>query len=336
MGEKLITKDLSAGAKALLVSIDGARIDESLLPPDLITKPTAGPHAGGRAFFLTDGKRRVRLTLDQRSPLQVIPDGNGVKAVLNGDVIFRGYIERPLCHCPRQAYITVSERCIFDCKFCPVPILAGDIKSLEEVIALVESAVESGECQAISLTSGIAESPEKEVEYIVRIIRELSRLYDIPIGVSIYPTATSSEDIRSAGACEIKYNVETMNREIFRRVCPKLSLDNILDALEKAVEIFGKNHVSSNFIIGLGEDDACVEQGIEILASMGVIPNLRPAYPHPLREGQITIDRPSPSRLLRLARINKAVIERHGLSVLEAKTMCLPCTGCDLIPHRDL
>ena len=114
------------------------------------------------------------------------------------------------------------------------------------------------------------------------------------------------------------------------------SLDYILSALENAVGIFGRNHVSSNFIIGIGETDECVERGVKRLAGMGVIPNLRPISGHPLRKGQVTVERPSSYRLLTLTRMNKAVLERNGLSVLEAKTMCLPCTGCDLVPQRDL
>ncbi|MEN6342645.1 MAG: hypothetical protein ABFC89_08815 [Methanospirillum sp.] len=77
----------------------------------------------------------------------------------------------------------------------------------------------------------------------------------------MYPTKTSSADLFAAGACEIKYNVETMDPEIFARVCPGLSLPDILLALQGAVEIFGRSRVSSNVILGLGETDECVRDG---------------------------------------------------------------------------
>jgi biotin synthase-related radical SAM superfamily protein len=127
-----------------------------------------------------------------------------------------------------------------------------------------------------------------------------------------------------------------MDHAIFEQVCPGLSLDYILSSLENAVRVFGKNLVSSNFIIGLGETDECVQQGIETLASMGVIPNLRPISPYPIRKGEIFVERPTAYRLLLLARINKSALERHGLDIRVARTMCLPCTGCDLTPQRDL
>jgi biotin synthase-related radical SAM superfamily protein len=327
---------LTAETKALLINVGSADIDSSLLPADMKTTATAGPGAGGTSFFVRSGPHRVRLSIKKDSPLKVIPWRDGVAIQKEGRIIAYGQLELPLCHCPEQAYITVSERCIFDCKFCPVPILNGKVKTIDEITAMVEAAEARGDLKAISLTSGVAESPEKEAEYMTRIVRHLASRFAYPIGVSIYPTATSSRALHEAGAAEIKYNVETMDRSLFARVCPNLSLDEILSALEGAVEIFGKNHVFSNFIIGIGETDECIEQGIETLTGMGVIPNLRPISPHPLRKGQIEVERPSSYRLIKLARINRAAIERHGLDVRAAQTMCLPCTGCDLTPQRDI
>lgn len=329
-------RGLTAETKALLINIGSADIDPRLLPAGFMTTATAGPGAGGTSFFIRSGTHRVRLSIRPDSLLRVIPWKEGVAIQKEGKIIAYGTLELPLCHCPEQVYITVSERCVFDCRFCPVPKLGGHVKTVDEIIALIEAARNSGNVKAISLTSGVAESPEKEAAYMVTIVRQLAHLYDMPIGVSIYPTATSTFDLHAAGACEIKYNVETMDRNIFRNVCPGLSLDAILDALRDAVRIFGKNHVSSNFIIGLGETDTCVQEGIEILTAMGVIPNLRPISPHPLRKGEIFVERPSPYRLMLLSRMNKAALERHGLDVWQAKTMCLPCTGCDLTPQRDL
>jgi biotin synthase-related radical SAM superfamily protein len=89
---------------------------------------------------------------------------------------------------------------------------------------------------------------------------------------------------QQAGATEIKYNVETMNLEIFVRICPGLSLEYVLTSLEKAVKFFGKNKVTSNFILGLGESDECVLAGVTRLAEIGMIPILRPISSHPLRK----------------------------------------------------
>ncbi len=322
--------------KALLLSIGSARIDEGLLSGSLKTTATAGPGAGGSSFFLRSGDRRVRLAINPGSPLVVEPDGESVVVRAGDVVVTRGILEPVLCHCPEQAYITISEQCIFDCRFCPVPKLQGGIKDPATILRIVEESASRGTLKAISLTGGVAGSPEKEVFRTAEAVKVLKERFDLPVGVSVYPTADSTEVLAAAGTDEIKYNVETMDPEIFAQVCPGLSLDHILSSLEYAVEVFGRNAVFSNFILGLGEDDACVSEGTRVLAERGVIPILRPISPSPFRMGEGKVRRPPADRLLRLARMEKEVLAEHGLDPRVAKTMCLPCTGCDLTPFRDV
>jgi len=77
-----------------------------------------------------------------------------------------GQLLDPLLHCPEQAYITVSERCIYDCKFCAVPKLQGGVKSRQTVQRMVEDARKTGKLHCISLTSGVEESPEFEAKRV--------------------------------------------------------------------------------------------------------------------------------------------------------------------------
>ncbi len=329
--------EMNAEIKALLLSIGSADIDEGLLREAIrTTTPSAGPGAGLESFFLKSGGHRVRLSIDKSSPLKVIRCCTGVVVIKDGKPIVTGQLEPALSHCPEQAYLTISGRCIYDCKFCPVPKLDGDVKVPDKILHLVDEAKRTGQLRAISLTSGVEKSPEDEVRKTVEIIKILRACYDVPIGVSVYPTDTSSKELKEAGATEIKYNVETMDPQIFAKYCPGLSLDYVLDSLEKAVEVFGKNKVSSNFILGLGESDECVLAGVTRLAEMGVIPNLRPVSPHPLRAGEVMVTRPSAERLLRLARATRKVLEDHNLRADLAETMCLACTGCDITPYRDI
>jgi biotin synthase-related radical SAM superfamily protein len=328
--------ELNASIKADLISIGSVQVDKSLLPNQFKTTATAGPGAGGSSIFLKAGDRRVRLTINDLSPLRLIPEDEHV-IVVNGDkVIARAVLESPLCHCPEQAYITLSEKCIYDCQFCPVPKLQGEIKSNEKVQQMIAEAYSTGELKAISLTSGVAVSPEKEVKRATDILKQLTREYDLPIGISIYPTKNSSEELYSAGACEVKYNVETMDPKIFRSFCPDLSLPEVLEALDNAVNIFGRNKVSSNFIIGLGESDETVLKGIERLTGRCIIPILRPISPNPLRNSVKNVNRPDAARLLKLGSILRDSLDRHSLCVKKARTMCLLCTGCDLTPQKDI
>ena len=322
-----------AEIKAELIAVGTVNIDRSLLGD--ITIPTAGPGAGGTAFFFRWNGHRVRLAVDERSGLKAVADNGDIVIFKGPEVLVRGHIEEELIHCPEQAYITISEQCIFDCKYCPVPKLSGKIKSLDEIVRMVEEAFSKGNLKAISITSGVAGSAEEEVERAVEAVKAL-RKYNLPIGVSVYPTADSNRKLKEAGVVEIKYNVETMDREIFKRVCPGMDHDFIIVKLKEAVGLFGRNFVFSNFIIGLGESDETVEAGLEELVSIDVIPILRAASMHPLRVGEIEIERPTGERLLKLTRILRRILDEHGLRADVSQTMCLPCTGCDLNPHLDL
>ncbi len=324
---------MKSEVKAELIFIGSVDIDESVLGD--ISIPTAGPGAGKKAFFFRSGNRRVRLSVNHDSPLKAVAIDDGIAIQRNDREIVRGKIEPELVHCPGQAYITVSEKCIFDCKFCPVPKLDGRVKTFEEVMGILEMAYSTGNLNSISITSGIYDSPQGEVERVARIVRE-SRKYEVPIGVSVYPTDEASCILKQAGASEIKYNVETMDRDLYSEVCPDQDLDYTLNKLEEAVELFGKNRVFSNFIIGLGESDQSVISGIRELASIGVIPILRVAGLHPLRVGEVYVDRPDSKRILFLTRNLRDILDYHGLRSDISQTMCLPCTGCDMNPHIDL
>ncbi|MFB3764773.1 MAG: radical SAM protein [Methanotrichaceae archaeon] len=329
--------EMNAEIKALLVSIGSADFDESLLQDAAkISSPSAGPDAGIESLFIRSGGHRVRLSVNRSSPLKVVKDGARIAVIKDGVEIMRGELEPAVAHCPDQAYLTISGRCIHDCKFCPVPKLDGDVKGVQTILERVEEADRTGQLNAISLTSGVAVSPDDEVKRAIEVVKALRARYDVPIGVSVYPTSTSTEELKAAGATEIKYNVESMNPEIFEKYCPGLSLPFIIESLEKAVKIFGRNRVSSNFILGLGESDSCVEAGVQKLAEMGVIPILRPVSPHPLRSGEIDANRPSAERLLKLSRLTKQALEEHGLRADLAETMCLRCTSCDIAPQKDV
>ncbi|MEA1944981.1 MAG: radical SAM protein, partial [Euryarchaeota archaeon] len=322
--------------KAILIAEGSADVDPELL--GISRTSTAGPGAGVESFFFRSEEHRVRLD-SKRDPDALLKvrridddtrDADRVAILHNGEELVRGRIEPALLHCPEQAYITISESCIFNCTFCPVPKLKGRTKSLEEIVRMVDDAYRTKKMRAIAITSGIEHSPEEEVTRAVNAVNALTR-YNLPIGVSVYPTVDSSLHLKEAGAIEIKYNIETMDQKIFRRACADMNFDFVLTALEDAVNIFGRNRVFSNFIVGLGESDRTVKEGVETLAELGVIPILRALNLHPLRPDlkKICPDarRPDADRLLALAQYEREVLDAHGLRADVAETMCLPCGG---------
>ncbi|WP_340820400.1 radical SAM protein [Methanolobus sp. WCC4] len=324
---------MKAETKAQLISVGSVKMDPSLI--HWLTIPTAGPGAGNVAFFFNSEGHRVRLAVKETSPLEAKMEDGELVIRKDGIEIARGSIEEELIHCPDQAFITMCEKCVFDCKFCPVPKLGGKVKSMDQMLKMIADSNDTGKMKAISITSGVESSAEKEVDRAEELIRRLREKYDVPIGVSVYPTEDSTRRLKAAGATELKYNVETMDRKLHAELCPDQDLEFLLDALREGVKVFGKNRVCSNFIVGLGETDESAEKGIEELVSIGVVPILRAAAQHPLRKDDVTVERPTAERLLHLNLFLKEKLDEYGLRADTFDTMCLPCTGCDINPHVD-
>ena len=315
--------------KARLLEAGSARLS-GVPADDYVAKSTAGPGAGGKgAVFFAMGRHRVKFAINPSSPIEIAHRGSGVADLYFGDRQIPGRLLQPGLHCPDQAFITVTEGCIFSCRYCTVPRIPARRKSVEEIMGMVESV--RHRVSAISLTSGVMGSIEEEEAYVCEVIDHL-RFFDLPIGVSIYPTDKTPDKLHALGAAEVKFNIEAATPELFAAMCPGLDYDRLWQVLDRSVELFGKGRVFSNVIIGLGETDAEMEACINRLTSHGVIPVLRPLNPV---AGCAGMPRPSADRLRRLLVLHREALSRAGLDTAGALTMCTACAGCDLVPGRD-
>ncbi|MDD1715201.1 MAG: radical SAM protein [Methanoregulaceae archaeon] len=315
--------------KARLLAEGSIRLSGVEAPP-YISSSAAGPGAGGSgSVFFSNGEGRVRLSLDPGSRIELVHLGAG-KAVLymEGQEI-EGYLEPVALHCPRQAYLTLSGGCVYRCRYCEVPAINSARKTPEQIEAMVESVADR--IDAISLTSGVLYDLQEEEDYVLEVVRRLKK-FEIPLGVSIFPGINTAEKLSAGGVAEVKFNIEAATVKIFAGMCPDLDRDLVWKALQTAVPLFGRGHVFSNLIIGLGETDEEAEQCIRALCERGVIPVLRPLNP----AGELkTWKRPSAKRLLRLFTIHGQALKDSGLDPGSAVSMCVSCTGCDLGPGRD-
>jgi biotin synthase-related radical SAM superfamily protein len=295
-----------------------------------ISRSTAGPTAGGEGsvFFSKEG-RRVRLSLSRHGRIRLHHHGKGRVTLRIGDREIEGNLEPAGLHCPGQAYVNVSEGCIFHCRYCTVPSLHGRTKDLAYIEARVRDVLDR--VDAIAITSGVSDSIEEEERRVLAVVKRLVPLGK-PVGVSIYPAPGTAKRLHDLGVAEVKWNLEAATPELFARMCPGLDYETIWKALRDSVRLLGKGNVYSNVIFGLGETDEELEKCIDDLASAGIVPVLRPL--NPVAE-LATAPRPTADRILRVYEIHEKALRRHGLDTRKARTMCTACTGCDLVPGRD-
>jgi len=316
--------------KAALLAVGKARLtgqDASLY----LSSSSAGPGAGGEgSVFFSSGSMRVRFARSETSPVEIIHEGEGAATLRYGDIELSGRLDPVGLHCPDQAYITVSSGCIFNCLYCNVPRLPKRRKSIGEIHAMVEQIKDR--IVAISITSGVYSDISEEEEYVCRVVRDLAQ-FGLPIGVSIYPTEETPGRLHGLGVKEVKFNIECATQALFASLCPGHDRDLIIRVLHESVALFGRGHVFSNVILGLGETDEEMNTCIRDLATMGVIPVVRPLNPIAGFSGS---SRPSAARLLRVAGYHEKALQEEGLDPRNALTMCVLCRGCDLVPGEPL
>lgn len=311
-----------------------------------LSRSSAGPGAGASSLFLGTASGIVRLEVVREGPAPMeLREVDGSLDIVQGRrVLARGV--KPLfggLHAPGQAFINIHDRCRYSCAFCTIG-RDGDAPSVGRWGAIIKNGLRARMVGSVAITTGIPSSPARACRDMARLVRSIRADFpQVPIGVEPYTVDFSDLiGLRSAGASELKLNIQCATDRIFSRVCPGLDRDGIWRNLGAGVRLFCRGKVCSNLIVGLGEADQDVLAAVERLASMGVAANLRPLKVGPQNERALEKAlgrrpaRPSAARLLRLAAAQKAIFKRHRLRPSSFRTMCHSCTACDLEPFVDI
>lgn len=348
-----------ARLKAELIAAGRVRVPRDLLEGYRLSRSTAGPGAGAMSLALgwdgTDGRQRqIKLAVapedDASAPLSLAASPEGVLELrwADGGLAVSGVRLLPIVmHAPDHAFINLAGECVYECAFCNTHKMRGSGRKAVEPARWVELVVEAHARRpfdALAIT-GVA-SPDhdgmmRDYELVIRGVIE--RLPGIAVGVE--PYVEGPEDIRrlrDAGASEIKINVQSPDPDILARICPGWDLERQYRLLGEAVEVFGRGAVTTNVIVGLGETDADVEGALERLAAAGVVPSVRAVRVNGGNREDLerALGRPvqgvDVDRHLRLARMLREALGRHGLDAGSFRSMCHRCGCCDLEPGHDV
>jgi pyruvate-formate lyase-activating enzyme len=336
--------------KAMLLEAGEIYVPKDMKMPFFPSRSTAGPDAGLSSYTLEFRGTRVRLAVskDPESRFALSLKDGAYQITEEGEVFVAfAWVLPTMAHSPNQAFLNLASKCKFTCAFCAAPRLPRGLDaemSTERVKRLLFIVSGYKNLNAFALTSAVPDSTTETNCRLAGAIREVRKQFSgMPLGVEAYfEKPAEIKILKKAGADEIKINVEAWPPRIFKEVCPKRNQELILDSLDEAVKVFGRGKVTSNLIIGLGENDKDVEECTRMLAGKGVVVNLRALRltehnRKPLKEALGKIPNPvSSARLLKLGMIHKKILKQRGLSTKTFKTMCFPCHCCDLVPFYDL
>lgn len=341
-------KPSDARKKAELLAGGAVKIPREFRLPFPPSRSTAGPGAGSASIVFAFGDTRAKKAISRESGEFELRATPGKLDILrNGSAFIRDVTLVPtILHAPFQAFINMDHACSMGCKFCASPRLDhSSTKDLTDtkIIEMVREASKKPDFISVSFTSGVIGFPGKTVRRMAGLVgntREL--LPDTPIGVEPYVTRPDEVDLlKESGADEIKLNIETFDRDIFEKVCPKRDYDTILHMINHAGAVFGKNKVCSNIIFGLGESDDTMIEGVKVLANMGAVATLRALRSNDYNVEELQAELgPLPAitanRMLMLAKAEKKILKSYGLTTLSFQTMCNKCLSCDIVPFWDV
>ncbi|MGD0816865.1 MAG: radical SAM protein [Methanomassiliicoccales archaeon] len=334
--------------KAILITGGPLKIPKDMVLPFTPSRSTAGPGAGSTSIVIAfEGARCKKAINREAGEFELVPKDGGYRMLRNGQPFLEDVEIKPtIAHAPEQAFFNLSQDCIYDCKFCASRKLDQRITKNLSPERVVQMAVEASKKQgfkSVSFTSAVVDSPEKTVERLIYVVREVRKaLPDVPIGVEPYLSKMDDiEELKLAGATEIKLNIETFDPDRFAKVCGKLHYDFVLEALDHAVEVFGEGKVTTNLLVGLGESDENLLDGIRYFAERGIVATLRPLRINNFNREALTealgpLEPVTPERIVDLAIKAKVIMEENGITSKTYHTMCHECGCCDIVPFRDL
>jgi biotin synthase-related radical SAM superfamily protein len=333
--------------KANLINEGRIYIPKDLILPVYPSRSTAGPGAGHTSLAFDLGGTRVKLGIvrtPSRFSLGHTPKGF---TIFEGDKAYikNVRIEPILMHAPRQAFINLDSQCIYRCAFCNSWRLEEKWAKgypLEKWAALIIEASKREDFTAVAITTSI---PVNVKDSIDKILALLNMLRDgLPAGtpIGVEPCMDDPRDIvrlKEAGATELKINVQAATKEIYERVCPGMDYEAAFALIAEAGR---QMPVCSNIIVGLGETDKDVRTAVERLARLNCAANVRAVRIDDMnRKGlEDALGRKmlpvEPSRLIRLARMQRKILKKFNIDTRQFKTMCHSCMCCDIEPFKDV
>jgi biotin synthase-related radical SAM superfamily protein len=247
-----------------------------------------------------------------------------------GSAIVLGLLKGRLDALPTTVYMLTYKRgkCSASCTFCPQSKTSSGRADMlsrviwpafptPKVIARITGSFEKGNILRVCIQALNYSNVQRDLTNIAKLIRVSCK---IPISVSCQPlTRQQMKVLAKAGVNRVSVALDAATNELFDRVKGAsvggpYRWESHMVALKEAVEIFGRNNVSTHLIAGLGEQEEDFVKLVQECVDMGVYPALFAFTPAP---GTIMENSSSPSvdyyRRLQLAQF----IITHGLSRYE-------------------
>jgi len=236
---------------------------------------------------------------------------------------------------------TVVQKCIYwgteeQCGFCGIELTRGEqtipVKTPAQLAEVCTAARDYDSAVDVTLTTGSINRRDRGALYISRCAAAIKEASGLPIQVQFEPPDDLAvlEHVRDAGVDAVGIHLETFDPDVLSRVAAgkaQCGVEGYFRCWERAVEVFGRGHVSTYVILGMGERRELIEEGCRRAIAMGVYPFVVPLRPVP---GTLMADTPAPDAqyVASIYRSVSAMLAESGLDHVEAKAGCARCQAC--------
>jgi len=298
-----------------------------------------------------DGNNNVTLKVKDGSrilpvPLQIIPVPD-FYTLKNSEEI--PYQKIALLHGDRTLATTINQRCRYwrgdqQCKFCALEFSLNngatiERKSGDQMVETIQAAREENKdfAEHLTLTIGTTENSDKGMSEYLEVIKDIRKSYpNIPIHIQIEPMKDISwySKIHDAGANTIGIHLEILDPEKRKEICPGknfIPYTTYIEHWKKAIEVFGKNQVSSFILTGFDRPDEEIEfrKKLEEIVKIGVLPLITPV--RYLTGVEYKIPETSSQYFYDLIIYAAKLCEKYGLDPSKNQAGCIRCGGCSPI-----
>lgn len=229
------------------------------------------------------------------------------------------------------------------CRFCTIEesLRAGattQVKFPEQLAEVAEAAWRLDGVRQMVMTTGTSAGRDRGARHLIRCVAAIRAAVPVlPIQVQIEPPLDLEwiDRLHAAGAEAIGIHVESLDERVRARWTPgKATVSNAgyEQAWRHAVDVFGRNRVSTYLLVGLGEDPAELVAGARELIAIGVYPFVVPYRPlvGSLADGD-GVPAPDPMLLERVTRQVAAALASAGMRGADQVAGCAACGACSAL-----
>ncbi len=239
---------------------------------------------------------------------------------------------------------TIYQKCKYwacgeACAFCGIEyslqndatILEKNARQMSEVIT---AAKKEGRCRHMALTSGTDENDDKGAIRYIEILEEIKNSHpEIPVHVQIEALENVEyiDKLKEAGASTIGIHLEVLDENLRSKITPgkfHMSFELFEKNWKQAIDVFGKNQVSSYILTGFGENIEQFLERVEKIVSIGVIPYITPVR---AIAGKKNLPFTDFKELLEVYRKSAELMKDYGVNPLENIAGCVRCGDCSAI-----